>query len=135
VFCGDGAFLMLGMEIHTAVHYQLPVLFVVFNNAMHGMCVTRQQIYFDGRIECSRYPKFSVAGVAHGLGRSDRLWVGSAGTTRELAACLDDYALHSRLPGVLELRLTREQVPPFIPFLPQNANTFVAAPSYATASF
>jgi acetolactate synthase I/II/III large subunit len=135
VFCGDGAFLMLGMEIHTAVHYQLPVLFVVFNNAMHGMCVTRQQIYFDGRIECSRYPKFSVAGVARGLGRSDRLWVGSAGTTRELAACLDDCELHSRLPSVLELRLTREQVPPFIPFLPQNANTFVVAPSYATASF
>jgi acetolactate synthase-1/2/3 large subunit len=135
VFCGDGAFLMLGLETHTAVHYQLPILFVVFNNAMHGMCVTRQQIYFDGRIECSRYPKFSVAGVARGLGRPERLWVGSAGTTRELAACLDDYGSHRRMPGVLELRLAREQVPPFIPFLPQNANTFVVDPSYAAASF
>ncbi len=135
VFCGDGAFLMLGTEIHTAVHYQLPILFIVFNNAMHGMCVTRQQIYFDGRIECSRYPAFSVAGVARGLGRRGRLWVGSAGSTHELATCLDDYESQSSLPGVLELRLTREQVPPFVPFLPQNANTFVVAPTYATASF
>ncbi|MDC0936524.1 thiamine pyrophosphate-binding protein [Pirellulales bacterium] len=135
VFCGDGAFLMLGMEIHTAVHYQLPVLYIVFNNAMHGMCVTRQQIYFDGRIECSRYPPFSVAGVARGLGRRDRLWVGSAESTCELAACLDDYESHSNLPGVLELKLTREQIPPFVPFLPQNANTFVVAPTHATASF
>jgi acetolactate synthase-1/2/3 large subunit len=134
VFCGDGAFLMLGTEIHTAVHYQLPVLYIVFNNAMHGMCVTRQQIYFDGRIECSRYPAFSVAGVARGLGQRDRLWVGSAGSTSELAACLDDYESQSGLPGVLELRLTQEQVPPFVPFLPQNANTFVVTPTYATAS-
>ncbi len=39
---------MLGAEINTAVHYQLPILFVVFNNGMHGMCVTRQQLYFGG---------------------------------------------------------------------------------------
>ena len=68
VFCGDGAFLMLGTEVHTAVHYRLPILFVVFNNGMHGMCVTRQQLYFDGRLESSRYPAISVTATARGLG-------------------------------------------------------------------
>ena len=128
VFCGDGAFLMLGMEIHSAVHYQLPVLFVVFNNGMHGMCVTRQQIYFDGRLECSRYPAFSASHVARGLGSPNSLWVGTAGTPSELRRCLDDFQTNSLRPGVLELRLTREQVPPFTPFLPANAPTFSVVP-------
>src|SRR5581483_11718227 len=90
VFCGDGAFLMLGAEVHTAVDLQLPILFVVFNNGMHGMCVTRQQLYFGGRIESSRYPAISVAEVARGLGPPDRLWVASAGTVEELAEALRD---------------------------------------------
>ena len=116
------------MEIHSAVHYQLPVLFVVFNNGMHGMCVTRQQIYFDGRLECSRYPAFSASHVARGLGSPNSLWVGTAGTPSELRRCLDDFQTNSLRPGVLELRLTREQVPPFTPFLPANAPTFSVVP-------
>jgi acetolactate synthase-1/2/3 large subunit len=127
VFCGDGAFLMLGTEVNTAVHYRLPVLFVVFNNGMHGMCVTRQQLYFDGRIEGSRYPAVSVADIAQGLGSPDRLWVGSAGSSSELSKQLSDY-LHTDRPGVLELRLCREEVPPFTPFLPADA------PIYQTAA-
>jgi acetolactate synthase-1/2/3 large subunit len=128
VFCGDGAFLMLGAEVHTAIHYQLPILFVVFNNGMHGMCVTRQQLYFGGRTECSRYPAYSVAEVARGLGPPDRLWVGSAGTVAEL----NEHLRHGRCwegrPGVLELRLRREEVPPFTPFLPDDAPTYQAGP-------
>ena len=61
VLCGDGAFLMLGMEVHTAVDLGLPILFVVFNNAKHGMCVTRQQVYFQSRIECASYDSVAVA--------------------------------------------------------------------------
>jgi acetolactate synthase-1/2/3 large subunit len=126
VFCGDGAFLMLGTEVNTAVHYQLPILFVVFNNGMHGMCVTRQQLYFEGRIEAARYPTVAVADVARGLGSAEQLWVGSASSSGELCAQLSDY-LESDRPGVLELRLGREQVPPFVPFLPANAPTYLAS--------
>ncbi len=128
VFCGDGAFLMLGTEVHTAVEYQLPILFVVFNNGMHGMCVTRQQLFFAGRIESSRYPAISVAEVARGLGAPDRLWVGSAGTVAELDEILGDTRCWAGRPGVLELRLGREEVPPFTPFLPADAPTYQAGP-------
>jgi len=123
VFCGDGAFLMLGTEVHTAIHYRLSILFVVFNNGMHGMCVTRQQLYFGGRIEGSRFPVISVAEVARGLGSPNRLWVGSAGTGDELGTCLSDY-LASGGPGVLELCLRQEETPPFTPFLPADAPTY-----------
>jgi acetolactate synthase-1/2/3 large subunit len=127
VFCGDGAFLMLGTEVNTAVHYRLSILFVVFNNGMHGMCATRQQVYFENRIEGSRYPAVSIADFAGGLGSPESLWVGSAGTTVELRKLLSDYR-HVDRPGVLELRLCREEVPPFTPFLPADAPTYLAAP-------
>jgi acetolactate synthase I/II/III large subunit len=33
---GDGSMLMHGMEIHTAARYNIPVIFVLFNNGAHG---------------------------------------------------------------------------------------------------
>jgi len=125
--CGDGAFLMLGLEVHTAIDLRLPILFVVFNNAMHGMCVTRQQKFFDSRIEAVCYPRADFAAVARGLAAPDRLWVGSASSVAELAACLRDYhASYAALPGVLDLNIAREELPPFAPFLGPDAPTITA---------
>jgi acetolactate synthase I/II/III large subunit len=122
-FCGDGAFLMSGLELHTAVELGLPILYVVFNNGMHGMCATRQQTFFDSRITAVDYTPADVCTVARGLGAPDRLWVASAGTGAELVRHLDDYHLNSHLPGVLELRLPVEEVPPFASFLPADEPT------------
>ncbi|XXX79069.1 thiamine pyrophosphate-binding protein [Sorangium sp. So ce134] len=133
VICGDGAFLMLGLEVHTAVDLGLPVLFVVFNNAMHGMCVTRQQLLFESRIEAVRYPGVDFATLARGLAPEDRLWVGAASTPEELRERLRDYhENHTLLPGVLDLRLVREEIPPFAPFLGPDAPT-IPAPSFGAA--
>ncbi|MFC9928960.1 thiamine pyrophosphate-binding protein [Streptomyces sp. NPDC127190] len=123
VFCGDGAFLMSGLELHTAVELQLPILYVVFNNGMHGMCATRQQTFFDSRITAVDYRPADVCTVARGLGTPDRLWVASAGTRAELVRHLDDHALDGRRPGVLELRLPVEEMPPFASFLPADEPT------------
>lgn len=122
VLCGDGAFLLLGLEIHTAVDLGLPILFVVFNNGAHGMCVTRQQLFFDSRIECSQYADVNVAHVARGLGNYNQLWVQSAQTRRELEQAIVSYKQWGgRGPGVLELVLRQEEIPPFTPFLPADA--------------
>ncbi len=127
VVCGDGAFMMLGTEIHTAVDLGLRILFVVFNDNQHGMCVTRQRIYFDARLECSHYTDLDVAGVARGFGSRDRLWVGSAASPAQLLAKLAEYhADGAARPGVLEVRLTREEMPPFAPFMSEDAETYVA---------
>ncbi len=125
VLCGDGAFLMLGFEIHTAVELRLPILFVVFNNAKHGMCVTRQSVYFKGRVESSEYERVDIATVARGLGDPARLWVGRAATAEQLRHELAAYdqAKPAR-PGVLELVLMREEVPPFAPFLQPDHPTY-----------
>jgi acetolactate synthase-1/2/3 large subunit len=129
VLCGDGAFLMAGLEVHCAVELALPILFVVFNNARHGLCVTRQRLMFEGRTECSEYPAVRIAEMARGLGTPAALWTVRAATPSQLAAALEDYHRHHRHgPGVLELHLPIEEVPPFTPFLPADAETFEAAP-------
>ena len=132
VLCGDGAFLMLGLEIHTAVEHRLPILFVVFNNAKHGMCVTRQNVYFEGRVESSEYARVDIATVARGLGDPSSLWVGRATTSAQLRHELATYDTMGARPGVLELVLMREEVPPFAPFLDADHPTYVVRP--ATAS-
>jgi acetolactate synthase-1/2/3 large subunit len=135
VLCGDGAYLMQGMEIHTAIEYRLPILYVVFNNGMHGMCVTRQQLYFEGRIECSQYPPFSAAGVARGLDPEAVLWTRTVTSPFELTDALHEYdQAFSEGPGVLELMLGREEIPPFTPFLPNDAETYRVGESRKTES-
>jgi acetolactate synthase-1/2/3 large subunit len=121
VFTGDGSFMIAGLEVHTAVDLGLPVLFVVFNNNMHGMCVIRQHLFFDSRIEAVSYAPIDVATVARGLGDETRLWVGRATNPHELSQAIVDYMhSHRHKPGVLELVLGDEEVPPFVPFLPSQ---------------
>ena len=122
VVCGDGAFLLLGMEVHTAVDLGLPILFVVFNNGGHGMCVTRQQLYFESRIECSQYASASIATLARGFGSPEQLWVGSADSELGLEAQLSALKEWNwRGPALLEFVLRQEEVPPFTPFLDADA--------------
>lgn len=124
VLCGDGAFLMLGMEVHTAVEYQLPILFIVLNNQSHGMCVTRQHLHYQGRTECSTYGPVDAAAVAKGLGETGNLWTGNAATEAELAAALHAYTTdHAHKPGLLDVRLSCSEMPPFHPFLPIDVAT------------
>jgi len=124
VLCGDGAFLMLGLEVHTAVELGLPILFVVFNNNKHGMCVTRQRKFFDGRIECAEYGPVDIASIASGFGAVDKLWTGQARSAADLHTLLAEYqGTTSRGPGVLELILPVEEVPPFTPLLGADAVT------------
>ena len=124
VICGDGAFMMTGLEIHTAVDLQLPILWIVFNNNMHGMCVTRQQLYFSGRIEGNTYGDIDIAMIAKGLGVEGKIWTNSATTIAELESMLAEYsALGTNIPGVLELKISEEELPPFMPFVSAGAET------------
>ena len=65
VIAGDGAFFMHGMEIHTAIEYRLPITFVLLNNNAHAMCVTREQLFYDGLYSYNRFsPSLLGAGLA-----------------------------------------------------------------------
>lgn len=122
-FVGDGAFLMSGLEVHTAVEHGLPILYVLFNNGSHGMCVTRQKLFFEGRVESATYPALDIARLSSGMGGPERLWVGQAGSAAELEQRMEEYLARGPMPGVLELLLGDEELPPFTPFLPKDAPT------------
>ena len=62
VIAGDGAFLMHGMEIHTAIEHRAPLTLIVLNNNAHGMCVTREQLYFPGTPSVNRFAPADIAG-------------------------------------------------------------------------
>ena len=114
VIAGDGAFFMHGMEVHTAVHYRLPVTFVLLNNNAHAMCVTREQLYYDDLYSYNRFaPSRLGAGLAAmfpGLASVD------VSDTDGLAAAVRG-SLDVDGPAVISVECAADEIPPFAPFL------------------
>ena len=135
VICGDGAFLMLGLEVHTAIELGLNILFVVFNNNKHGMCTTRQQLFFEGRMEATEYPEIQVSQIAKGLGSPEQVWTAKVSSASQMHLALEDFNnLATKRPGVLELELPLEEIPPFTTFLSPDAETYSLAISEEAAA-
>ena len=66
---GDGAFAMNGMEIHTAVENDIPVVWVVMNNGGLGMVHVGATIQFKGKFNSSQFKKpMNIAKMAEALG-------------------------------------------------------------------
>ncbi|MBZ4322462.1 thiamine pyrophosphate-binding protein [Streptomyces huiliensis] len=114
VVAGDGAFFMHGMEVHTAVEHRLPVTFVVFNNNAHGMCATRERLFFSGDYS---YNLFRPARIGDGAAA---LFPGLAAVTvrtaGELTAALG-RAHATPAPALICVDVDPTEMPPFRPFL------------------
>lgn len=118
VLCGDGAMLMVGCELHTAIELGLPILWVIFNDSQHGMCTTRQRRFFDGRIHATRYSPVDFTTVVKGLAGDNPVWLARADSPSATSQKLQEYLnLESRMPGVLELEISVEEEPPFYPLM------------------
>lgn len=114
VIAGDGAFFMHGMEVHTALHYRLPVTFVLLNNNAHAMCVTREQLYYDDLYSYNRFaPSRLGAGLAAMFPGLTSVDVSDAdGFTAALRAALEVDG-----PSVVSVECAADEIPPFAPFL------------------
>ncbi|BBZ21715.1 thiamine pyrophosphate-binding protein [Mycolicibacter hiberniae] len=118
VIAGDGAFFMHGMEIHTAVQYRLPILFVLLNNNAHAMCVTREQLFYDGLYSYNRFtPSHLGAGLASMLPGLTAIDATDAGAFAEAVA----RALDRNGPSVISVECAADEIPPFAPFLAPSA--------------
>lgn len=116
VICGDGAFLMEGLEIHTAIELKLKILYLVFNDSQHGMCVSRQRHFFDDRIFCTTYSTVNFTELTRGLAGENACYCAQVTDARSLHACLDEYLSQDEaMPGVIELMITQEELPAFFP--------------------
>lgn len=107
---GDGSFMMNGMEVATAVEYDIPVIWIVFNNAMYGMVHHGRKLFSPPVPEGMRsdFKRADIAKVAEGLGargiRIDR----PGGLTPELLA----EVRASGKPTVLDVWIDETAVPP-----------------------
>jgi len=118
VVSGDGAFFMHGLEVHTAVEHELPITYLVLDNAAHGMCLVREQLLLG---ESSGYNVF----------RRSRLGAGLATMFPGLAAfdCSSAEQVEQALakcrgiagPCFVSARLPEVEVPPFAAFAPARA--------------
>lgn len=112
VLAGDGAFFMHGLEIHTALEYRLPITFILFDNSAHGMCVTREHLYFGGDYS---YGTFRRSELAPGLGAMfPTLEVLAGRTPREIE---ENLRAPSAGPSMMCIDVDAREIPPFLPFL------------------
>jgi acetolactate synthase I/II/III large subunit len=114
VIAGDGSFFMHGMELHTAIEYDLPLTVVLFNNNAHAMCVTREQLFYGGQYSYNRFrPSRLGAGLAAmfpGLASVDVRDVGDLPDAMRTALAADG-------PSVVSIECAADEIPPFAPFL------------------
>jgi len=111
VLCGDGGFTMHSHVLATAVEYNIPVVWVIFNNYAYGSIRDQQKGFFGPRelaVDFRRVvggelynPDFAAMAHAYGAGgvRVDR--------PQELAGALE-VALKSGRPYVVDVHIDRE---------------------------
>jgi len=107
---GDGGFLMNGLEAATAVNYSVPVVWIIFNNAMHGMIYHGRKMFERTVPEGipSRFKRVDFVSIAQGLGARGIKIDQPGGFTKKLA----DDILKTNVPTVVDVLVDEETVPP-----------------------
>ena len=114
VIAGDGAFFMHGMELHTALEYELPLTAVLFNNNAHAMCVTREQLFYG---DCYSYNRFRPSRLGSGLAAMfPGLPCADVDSLDGLAPAMQS-ALAAGGPSVVSIECSPDEIPPFLPFM------------------
>lgn len=119
---GDCSFAMNGMEVHTAVDHEIPVIWLVLNNGGHGMVHHGERIQFGGKFNSSLFRhRLDIAGIAKGLGAAHML----AEKPGEVESCLRE-AIKLNRPCVIEARIDASEVPPIAHRIHSLERMFVA---------
>jgi len=104
---GDGCFLMNGMEIATAVSHDIPVVWIVQNNARLGLVHALQRFSLGDKTEFTLFKEVNFAKVAEGLGaqgyRIER--------PGELSEILPE-AIERAVPTVIDVIIDPNEAPP-----------------------
>lgn len=105
---GDGCFFMHGMELLTAKEYQLPIVFIVMNNARLGM------VYHGHSLQYKRsHPRFEQE-VVHIAAMAEAMGIPNIRIEKMEDINLEVLSLLNNLdgPAVLEVSLVDNNVPP-----------------------
>jgi acetolactate synthase-1/2/3 large subunit len=108
--CGDGSFLMNGMEISTAANYGIPVVWIILNDSRLNMVYHAQSVYYADRHVATTfrnpdYVKFAEAFDACGY-RVEK--------PEEIKPAIA-AALAAGRPAIVDIHIDADEVPPMRP--------------------
>lgn len=105
---GDGCFFMHGMEILTAKEYNLPILFIVMNNARLGMVYHGHALQFKRTHPSFEQNSINISAIASAMN------IPSFRVTelQDINQSMIDNLLNLNGPTVLEVALTDNNTPP-----------------------
>lgn len=109
---GDGCFLMNGMEIHTAVGNQIPIVFVIMRNDRLGLVHELQRFALGEKTVATRFAPVDAARVAEGFGAL-ALRAEKPGDLIKLLP----QAIASGRTAVIDCPIDPAEVPPLAPFV------------------
>lgn len=104
---GDGAYLMSGQEITVAAMEELPVVFVILNDAAYGMVKHGQRLAGAERIG-TELPPIDYRKLADALGIPGHI----VESPQDLERLDLDHVLRRRGPTLIDVRVDPEEVPP-----------------------
>ncbi len=108
VITGDGCFFMHGMEILTAKEYNLPILFVIMNNARLGMVYHGHVLQYHRSHPSFEQEPINIAGMAAAMNipsyRIDKM--------EDLDQDVIHNLTHLNGPAILEVAFIDNNVPP-----------------------
>jgi len=106
--CGDGDFQMQGMEVATAVNYNIPVKWFIFNNQKLAMINDLQNFMFKGRKIASEFINPDFAKLAEAMGA-----VGLRITRPEDIKPVVQQALENNRPTVIDVNIDPSEIPSY----------------------
>jgi acetolactate synthase-1/2/3 large subunit len=106
--CGDGDFQMQGMEVVTAVNYNIPVKWFIFNNQKLAMISDLQDVMFKGRKIASEYINPDYVKFAEAMGA-----VGLRITRPEDIKPVVQQALENRRPTIIDVNIDPDEMPSY----------------------
>lgn len=104
---GDGCFQMASPEFATAVHYKLPIVVIVVNNAIYGSIRMHQERHFPGRPSGTFLTNPDFAALARSYGAHGEVVSADADFPAALAR-----ARAAGGPAIVEVRVPSNQLTP-----------------------
>ena len=108
--CGDGDFLMTGMEIGTAASHEIPVIWIILKNSRLGMIYDVQSVSYQNRYISATFSDVDFVQLGQALGgKGYRVKAPS-----EIGHTLNE-ALQQQGPVVIEVTIDNAELPPMKP--------------------
>lgn len=105
---GDGGFLMNGMEIATAVNYNMPVIWIILNDSQYGMIYHGKKMLGTPEGFSSKFQRVDFVKMAESLG-AQGIRITKAG---QINKKMMDKIIVSGKPTVIDVYIDPEEVPP-----------------------